>query len=55
MMGGISDTAPGGGASVQRYADQNKQLGYRVSLVGYFKKTGYSKGLRGDREKLVYR
>lgn len=31
------------------------QLEYRVSLVGDFKKPIHRKGLRGDREKLVYR
>lgn len=50
--GGISDPAPEGG---YKYATRDIRLGFRFSLVGYFKKARYSKGLRGDREKLVYR
>lgn len=45
MVGGISDPAAGGGsASAQRYAAKHKQLGYRVSIVGYFRKVRNSKG-----------
>lgn len=53
---GISDSTPeAGGASARRYAAQNKQLGYRVYLVGYLWKVSHSKVLREDREKLAYR
>ncbi|MFW8247668.1 hypothetical protein, partial [Klebsiella pneumoniae] len=36
-----------GGVSAQQYREQNVQLGFRCSLVGYFKKARYRKGLGG--------
>lgn len=53
-MVGVS-AIPRRGALARRYAAQNKQLGYRVSIVSNLKKVMHCKGLRGDSEKLGYR